>query len=59
MSRNPKQIEAELRYASKREKKPVMCRLDAEQMARLDKARGRQARGAFLLQALLDKLPER
>ena len=57
MSRNPKQIEAELRYAAKREKKPVMCRLDNEQMARLDKARGKQARGAYLLQALLDKLP--
>ena len=57
MSRNPKQVEAEQRYAAKREKKPVMCRLDAEQMARLDKARGKQARGAYLLQALLDKLP--
>lgn len=57
MSRNPKQVEAEQRYAAKRPKKPVNIRLDAEDMARLDKARGKQSRGAYLLQALMDKLP--
>lgn len=57
MSRNPKQIEAEKRYAAKRPKAPVSIRLDAGEMAKLDKARGKQSRAAFLLAALMDKLP--
>ncbi len=49
-------IEAEKRYAPKRAKKPVNIRLDDEDMARLDKARGRQSRSAYLLAALMEKL---
>ena len=51
MSRNPKQIEAEKRYAAKRPKKPVSIRLDDDEMARLDKASfaSLQALGAYLI----------
>lgn len=56
MSRNPKQIKAERNYEAKRPKKPVSIRLDDEEMAALDKARGRETRAAYLLKALMMRL---
>ena len=54
--RTPAQIEAEARYAGKRTKKPVSIRLDEQEMAALDKARGRKSRAAFLMEALMGRL---
>ena len=53
MSRDPKQIEAEKRYAPKRSKKPVSFRLDDEDMAALDRARGPKSRGDYVLGLVL------
>ncbi|WP_395652588.1 hypothetical protein [Brevundimonas sp.] len=53
MSRDPKQIEAERRYAVKRPKKPVSFRLDDDEMAELDAARGAKSRAEFALEATI------
>lgn len=47
--RNPKQIEAEQRYAPKRAKRPVSFRLDADEMADLDRVRGAHSRSDYVL----------
>lgn len=46
-------IEAEKRYAPKRSKKPVSFRLDDDEMAELDAARGAKSRAEFALEATL------
>lgn len=51
--RTPARIEAEKRYADKRPKKPVSFRLDDEEMAALDQARGEKSRSEFALDATL------
>jgi hypothetical protein len=53
MSRDPKQIEAEKRYALKRPKKPVSFRLDDDEMAALDRARGAKSRADYVLGLVL------
>jgi len=50
------QKRAEVAYDAQRPKKPVGIRLDDEQMAKLDKKRGRQSRAAYLMDALMDRL---
>jgi uncharacterized protein (DUF1778 family) len=51
--RYEKQVEAEKRYAPKREKKPVSFRLDDDEMAELDAARGGKSRAEFAMEAAL------
>jgi hypothetical protein len=46
-------IEAEKRYAPNRAKKPVGFRLDDDQMAALDRARGAKSRGDYVLGLVL------
>ena len=53
MSRDPKQIEAEKRYAVRRPKKPVSFRLDDEDMVALDQARGPKSRADYVLGLVL------
>ena len=53
MSRDPKQIEAEKRYAPKRPKAPVSFRLSEEDMAKLDAKRGNKSRGAVAEELML------
>ena len=53
MIRNPRQIEAEKRYASKRPKKAISFRLDDEEMAALDRARGAKSRADYVLGLVL------
>jgi uncharacterized protein (DUF4415 family) len=47
------QKKAEKAYDAKRPKKPVSIRLDDDEMAALDKARGSETRAAYLLKALM------
>lgn len=54
--RTEAQIAAEKRYESRRSKKAVKIRLDPEDLARLDTARGEDSRAAYVEKATLDKL---
>jgi len=51
--RTPANIEAEKRYAPKRSKKPVSFRLDDDEMAALDRARGPKSRADYVLGLVL------
>ena len=51
--RRDSQKRAEQAYDAKRPKKPVSFRLDDDEMATLDEARGEKSRSEFALQATL------
>lgn len=51
--RTPPRIEAEKRYEERRAKQPVGFRLDEDEMALLDAARGGKSRAQFALEATL------
>jgi uncharacterized protein (DUF1778 family) len=51
--RRKSQIAAERNYDAKRPKKPVSFRVDDDEMAELDRARGAKSRAEFAMEATL------
>ena len=52
--RNPNQIKAERAYEVKRKRVPIGCRLDPEDIERMDRARGDKSRSAIVESLVLD-----